>query len=117
MIISKSIISAQRALNGNLTPEMGSPWQASMPHIKSAQGDSIELRYNTYMQKVNDDNFKVDYLGPESSKWHSDTRNGFSVSSINNHAHVNTNTANYFKVDYLGPESSKCHSDIRKLPN
>ena len=71
--------------------------------------DRIALQRN---HKVNDDNacanyFKVDYLGPESSKWHSDTRNGFSVSSINNHAHVNTNTANDFKVDYPGPESSK----------
>ena len=26
--------------------------------------------------------FKVDYLGPESSKWHSDARNGFSISNV-----------------------------------
>ena len=28
------------------------------------------------------DDFKVDYLSPESSKWHSDTRNGFSMQAV-----------------------------------
>jgi len=37
LIISKPIISAQRALNGFLTPEMGSPYQSALsanPWIK-----------------------------------------------------------------------------------
>jgi len=47
--------------------------------------DRIELHRNQKVKdkKACDKYFKVGYLGPESSKWQSDTRNELSVSSIN----------------------------------
>ena len=36
------------------------------------------IKHNKYINY-----FKDDYLVPESSKWKSDTRNGFSISNIN----------------------------------
>ena len=42
LIISKPIISAQRALNGFLTPEMGSPYQSAYIEKK----DLIKTRQN-----------------------------------------------------------------------
>ena len=41
-IFSRSIISAQRALNGNLTPEIGSPYKASDMHTVSVGPRGID---------------------------------------------------------------------------
>ena len=78
-ITSKSIISAQRALNGILTPEMRShidriAWQVTTQPKKEGIRRTLNITHATIT-------FEVDYLGSESFKWHSVKINSSTVES------------------------------------